>query len=120
MAKRNNNPTGKGGFGDRPQDINRGGFTAEQRAEHQRQHDLALKIRAKQLDAVNAVADKLADLPEEFITTVITPAINSLIADAMDRNGGKPKQAVDLSSEDGTMTPQVIERVIVKPGDDAT
>jgi len=34
------------------------------------------------------------------------------------RAGWREKQEVDLTSSDGTMTPQVIERVIVQPKDD--
>ena len=32
-----------------------------------------------------------------------------------DRIDGKPKQAVDLSSRDGTMSPRAIERVVIDP-----
>ena len=98
------NPTGKGGFGDRPWTINRGGLTKEQRAEHMRQHDVALRIRAKQMDALEELLDTLDDAPADIVAS-ITPAINAMINDAMDRNGGKPKQSVDLSSDDGSMSP---------------
>lgn len=105
-----NNPTGKGGFKERPDDINRGGFTKEQRAKHYEQHNRALALRDGQLDALEKLVEKLRDKPEEFVSNIVTPAVNKLIEDAIDRNAGKPKQAVDLSSEDGSMSPRAAER----------
>lgn len=34
-----------------------------------------------------------------------------------DRIDGKPKQAIDIESPEGTMTPKAIERVIIDPTD---
>ena len=99
------NPTGKGGFKDNPENINKGGFTKEQRQKHYEQHDKALALRDKQLNALARLAEKLEDMPEDFVTNIVTPAVNSLISDAIDRNAGKAKQSVDLSSEDGSMSP---------------
>jgi len=101
-----NNPSGKGGFGERPDDINKGGFTSKQRERHYEQHNKALALRDKQLDALSALADDLADAPDELVPAIVTAAANQIINDAIDRNAGKAKQSVDLSSADGSMSPK--------------
>lgn len=100
-----NNPHGKGGFGDNPQNRNPGGFTAAQRAKHYEQHNAALAIRDKQLAALAKLADELEHAPDELVPAIVTAAANQIINDAIDRNAGKAKQSVDLSSEDGSMSP---------------
>lgn len=102
----NNNPKGKGGFGERPEAINRGGFTSEQRKKHYEQHNKALAIRDKQLAALERLAKELEHAPDELVPAIVTAAANQIINDAIDRNAGKAKQSVDLSSEDGSMSPK--------------
>jgi len=98
------NPTGKGGFGERPDDINRGGFTKEQRAKHYENHNKALAVQSRMLDAIMSEFNENPEVKN--IIDHIRPEINALVRDAMDRWGGKPGQSLDLSSSDGSMSPR--------------
>lgn len=100
-----NNPTGKGGFGERPQDRNPGGFTKEQKAQHKINRDRALALEDRILSALEADGDGVA------IREMLSGGdVLRLIHTAIERYDGKPKQAVDLSSEDGSMSPKSAER----------
>lgn len=103
-----NNPHGKGGFGERPQDRNPGGFTKEQKAQHKINRDRALALEDRMLSAVEGM---FLEHPEkEKIVEYIRADVLRLIHTAIERYDGKPKQAVDLSSEDGSMSPRAAER----------
>lgn len=106
------NPGGKGGFKERPEDINRGGFTKEQRAKHYEQHDKALALRDLYMDNQFELLESLKGIPEDIAAT-LTPQINRMIEDAMDRNGGKAVQAIEVESPNGTMTPRDVSPDVV-------
>ena len=102
------NPTGKGGFGDNPQNINRGGFTAEQRAKREANRNKAMQLEEIMFDQL------LADVEDNHkkILEHIRPEVLKLIHTAIERVEGKAKQAVDLSSEDGSMSPGMSDAVL--------
>jgi hypothetical protein len=102
------NPTGKGGFQDRPQDINCGGFTKEQKAQHKVNRDRALAIEDRMLSAVEGMFNEHPE--KEKIVQYIRADVLRLVHTAIERYDGKPKQSVDLSSEDGSMSPKAAER----------
>lgn len=99
-----NNPHGKGGFGERPQDRNLGGFTKEQKAQHKINRDRALAIEDRMLASVEGMFNEHPE--KEKIVEFIRADVLRLIHTAIERYDGKPKQAVDLSSEDGSMSPK--------------
>lgn len=99
-----NNPHGKGGFKERPDDINRGGFTKEQKAQHKINRDRALALEDRMLSAVEGM---FLEHPEkEKIVEYIRGDFLRLIHTAIERYDGKPGQSVDLSSSDGSMSPK--------------
>ena len=72
--------------------------------------------------AGHAQADEILELANEIRSGELEPQAAKIIMDALkwsaERMAPKsygPKQALDHTSSDGSMTPQVIERVIVHP-----
>ena len=83
-----------------------------------RNAEAAIRIRAKLLAATEAQLDIASDAAE--VMTMIEAAMLKLLTDSETRGLGAPVSSVDLSSKDGSMTPQVIERIIVKATDQNT
>jgi hypothetical protein len=81
---------------------NPGGFTAEQVEKRRKNRDTAMALEEKML---TALARDMSER-EEAILDHIRSDVLRLIHTAIERVDGKPKQAVDLSSEDGSMSPQ--------------
>lgn len=101
------NPTGKGGFADNPENINRSGQSSKARLAWMRANEAAAEFAAIQLETHLAEAKiKLDADDKQSIIEMLTPQINALIKQAADRIEGTPKQSIDLSSEDGSMTPK--------------
>lgn len=86
---------------------NPGGFTAEQAEQRKRNRDRAIALEEKMLAALESDMTE----NEQAILGHIRADVLRLIHTAIERVDGKPKQAVDLSSEDGTMTPPQIVRI---------
>lgn len=82
---------------------NPGGKTSEHRKAEIRAAELAAKV---QLDLVEALANTIdqADGDEVAIASIRSDVLK-LLKDAQDRGYGTPKSSVDLSSEDGSLTP---------------
>lgn len=76
----------------------------------------AQTITEQWIDAIMSANSKAQT--EEAKLATLNPNTIRLIESAQDRAWGKAKQAVDLSSDDGTMKPTVIEIVAVKAGTD--
>jgi hypothetical protein len=109
------NPTGKGGFGDRPEDINRLGVTSEaHRAMHAAAEASAL---AKERMAEALLQEIEAKGASSDVVEMIRPEINAFLKEAVDRIAGTAKSSVDLSSEDGSMTPKPNKIELVAPSD---
>jgi len=83
---------------------NPGGKTSEQRKAEIRNAELATKIRTRLLEAVNATLQE--DTSTVAALERIEGNILKLIKESEDRGLGMPKASVDLTSEDGTMTPR--------------
>jgi len=83
-----------------------------------RNAEAAIRIRAKLLAATEAQLDIAGDAAE--VMTMIEAAMLKLLTDSETRGLGAPVSSVDLSSKDGSMTPQIIERIIVKATDQNT
>jgi hypothetical protein len=93
---------------------NPGGKSKAQRADELKAAEIAAKMRLKILASMQAKfqADKFTD--EDYALLLSAGTLN-LFKQSEDRAHGTPKQSVDSTSSDGSMTPQVIERVIVMP-----
>lgn len=110
------NPTGRGGFADRPEDINRLGVTSEaRRAMHAAAEASAL---AKERMAEALLEEIMAKGAPKDVVEMIRPEINAFLKEAIDRIEGTAKSSVDLSSEDGSMTPKPNRIELVAPSDD--
>ena len=90
---------------------NPGGKTGEQLRIEREAAAYAAKIRHSML---SSLAGKIEDGDDPL--KYIDPAYLKLFKDSEDRAYGIPKQSVDMSSEDGSMAPQIvrIEAVGVK------
>lgn len=91
------------------------GKTAEQKRLEMKNAETAMAIREKLLDVVRS---KLESASETEALGLVEAAVLKLIKDSEDRGLGAPKAAVDHTSSDGSMTPQVISRTIVDPARD--
>ena len=88
---------------------NPGGKTSEHRKAEIRAAELAAKV---QLDLVEALHNTLARFGEDEAKLVAIKAdVLRLLKDAQDRAFGSPKQAIDLESPDGTMSPPAVVRI---------
>lgn len=83
-----------------------------------RNAEAAIRIRERVLRAAEARLNELSS--EEVIAEYVEAAMLKLLTDSETRGLGAPVSSVDLSSKDGSMTPQVIERIIVKATDQNT
>jgi hypothetical protein len=91
---------------------NPGGFTADQVAKRQANRDRAFALEEKMLAALERdMTDN-----EAAILSHIRADVLRLIHTAIERVDGKPQAKLDLSSEDGSMTPpSVVQIVPVSP-----
>lgn len=99
----NRNPTGKGGFADNPQHRNPGGWKKENTARYKLEK--LMKMAEQELN--------------EFIDDLEAPTFDRNMALAVKRGEwkelesminqvyGKPKESVDISNPDGSLTPKV-------------
>lgn len=97
------NPTGKGGFQERPQDRNNGAW--------KKTDTLRYKIeKASELDSeeLQAIIDdpKESTLLRKFAEATLK-ADWRMIKEITEMLYGKPKESVDISSPDGSLTPVV-------------
>ena len=105
----NPSPSTRFGAGER---ANPQGKTSEQRKLEIANAEKATKLRAMFLDAAT---NALGALSEAERADRIDAAMLKLLTDSETRGLGAPTQHVDSTSSDGSMTPTVIERVIVTP-----
>lgn len=83
---------------------NPGGKTSEHRKAEIRAAELAAKV---QLDLVEALHNTLKAAQDDAPKLAAIKAdVLKLLKDSQDRGYGTPKSSVDLSSEDGSMSPQ--------------
>ena len=96
----NPSPSTRFNVGDRP---NPNGKTSEQKKNEMRAAELASKVTLDWMQAISNLVDsaggddaKLAELRSDTL---------NLVKEANNRAFGTPKSSVDLSSDDGSMTP---------------
>ena len=96
---------------------NPGGMTKVRRRALDRAAELAARVLHRQLEAVEGVM--LEDpTKERIVAEMITADIHRVVKEALDRADGTPRQAVDHTSSDGSMTPPpVVQRIIVSAAD---
>ena len=111
MAQGNPNPSPKTRF-KKGKSGNPGGMSSEARRKIDEARDKAATVYLEMITALEKeISKKRAGKLDH-----IDPATLKLLKDIYDRSEGTPKQSVDHSSEDGSMSPITkIERVIVKP-----
>jgi hypothetical protein len=89
---------------------NPGGKTREHRLAEIRAAELAAKV---QLDLVEALSNTLDAVDGDAVKLeAIKADVLKLLKDAQDRGFGQPKSSVDLSSEDGSMSPPSIVQIV--------
>src|SRR5210317_1332819 len=109
------NPTGKGGFQDRPQDRSVGGVTREQWDKIKENRDKAMQVDGAWLDAIlNLIAEAGDDASK--VLALLSTDTRSVVHTAIERYDGKPSQRTDLTSSDGSMKPTTIQ--LVAPDND--
>lgn len=105
----------KVGFAARPEDINRSGMTSKAKKQSHRNVEKRMVIAAKALRAqelmVDALLKEMQDKPAEILEQ-IKPAVNSLIADIMDRAEGKAKQSVDVTTDGESIKQDISKEVL--------
>ena len=94
------------------------GKTSEQKKLEYQNHELALQAKNRFLRAL--VAKQEEQSTDEVLEGMSGADILRLIKDAEDRVVGTPRQSIDVESPQGTMTPQIVERIIVSKDDKPT
>jgi hypothetical protein len=84
---------------------NPGGKTSDQRKMEIANAERATRIRGRFLEALEGLMNEHPE-KETLIAERLTGEVLRLIKEAEDRGLGTPKQSVDLSSQDGSMTPK--------------
>lgn len=111
------NPTGKGGFNERPQDRGRGMSSKAKESWHRAAEALA-EAQAEQAEAYLRVVKNAEQKGDMEKLSLIKSEFNTFIKNVIDRVDGTPKQSVDLSSEDGSMTPKGLDAFYSDLGND--
>lgn len=83
---------------------NPGGKTSEQRKMEVRNAELATAIRLKLLEALHGAVSQ--DASNATALEKIQSDVLKLLKDSEDRGLGTPKTSIDLTSEDGSMSPK--------------
>lgn len=113
MSRKNNNPTGKGGFGERPQDINRGGAPRKGQSWAEvikRITDMTREEAMEYVGANTRLGKLLKELPPNvpikdalILASIVAfgrePNASMLNALA-DREEGKPAQAMKVTGDE--------------------
>ena len=93
---------------------NPGGKTKAQRADELKAAEISAKMRLKILTSMQ-VRFKANDFTDEDYAMLLSAGTLNLFKQSEDRAHGTPKQSVDNTSSDGTMTPTKIIRELVQP-----
>lgn len=106
QVKKVPNPTGKGGFKERPQDISPGGWRKEDTISYQ--YNYLMRMAPDELYTF-----KPKTVAQDIALARVRAARDARLGlgdtkEITDRTEGKAAQAIDLTSSDGSMTPQVI------------
>jgi hypothetical protein len=87
------------------------GKTTAQRELEIANAEAATRIRQRLLRAAEAKLEELST--DEALDRFVEASMLNLLKDAENRGLGTPKQSVDLSSHDGTMTPRATSDAVI-------
>lgn len=96
------NPTGKGGFGDHPENRNPGGWNKEESISYQYNRIMRMSPDELEMFVPETVAQKIA---LQRITAAMTLAGLNDTKEITDRTEGKAPQSVDIRNPDGSLNP---------------
>lgn len=95
------NPTGKGGFGDNPQNRNPGGW----RKSDTPRYKLEQMMKLPEPDLRKVAEDKEAPLFERKLATAIAKGQWREIKEMIEQVYGKPKESVDVTTQGESINP---------------
>ena len=98
-SKMINNPNGKGGFGDNPQNRNPGGWKKEVSFSYQYKRFMNMSLN--ELNEWRALADMEKKVVEELAYQAVMRAKSSLpdVKEITDRTEGKAKESIDITTD---------------------
>ena len=109
----NRNPDMKGLKPFKPgQSGNPGGVSSERKRLLNESANIAARIMHRQLQALESMFNEHPE--KERIVETITADIHRVVKDALDREEGTPRQSVDHTSSDGSMTPKPFTGFIIE------
>lgn len=110
----NPNPTGKGGFGDHPENRNPGGWKKEMVFSYQ--YKRFMNMTVDELKAYAAQPDNQRTVVEDLAYSRVIAAKRSLpdVREITDRTEGKAQQSIDMTT-DGKAIEPVVVRIINEP-----
>ena len=103
QVKKSPNPTGKGGFGDNPQNRNPGGWVKSDTPRFK----LEQMMKLGGADLQDIVDDPQSPVFEKKLAQAILDGQWREIKEMIQEVYGKPKESVELSNPDGNLTPTV-------------
>lgn len=106
----NRNPTGKGGFGDNPDNRNPGGWNKDISFSYQ--YKRFMNMSMNELNEWRIKPDMERKVVEELAYHRVMAAKNSLpdVKEITDRTEGRAKESVDITSDGEKLEPVVIYR----------
>lgn len=108
-SNKNNNPTGKGGFGDNPQNRSNGTWSSEDSISFQ--YKKMSRMSFKELTKWMAENKETATVAQLIAYNALHRAQRSLqdLKEITDRTEGKAPQSIDVTSGGEALTPIVVE-----------
>lgn len=108
------NPTGKGGFGDNPQNRNPGGWKKENTISYQ--YNRFLNMSPEELEAFRSVPKSERTVAMDIAYNRVIAANKSLmdVKEITDRTEGKAPQSIDLTNNGESFEPITV-RIINEP-----
>jgi len=103
VAKKAPNPSGKGGFGDNPENRNPGGWKKENTARYK----LELLIQMSDHELATLIDDPTTPRFDKNMAIAVQKGEWREIDSMINQVYGKPKESIDLSNPDGSLTPIV-------------
>jgi hypothetical protein len=90
---------------------NPGGVSSERKRLLNEAAERAARIMARQLEALEGLMNEHPE-KERIVSELITADIHRIVKDALDRVDGTPRQSVDMTSSDGSMSPP--SRIVIE------
>lgn len=114
MSRAVPNPTGKGGFGDHPENRSDGGWKKENVFSYQYRRFMSMTIK-EWVDFISSPPEDMT-VVEQLAIKAVQRAKNSLpdVKEITDRTEGKAPQTIDLTNDGGKFEPITV-RIIDEP-----